>query len=129
MFSPAEIAEAAAIFLEFLEDGEQTCDIRRPVEATDSLGATTRSFPTVVADDVPCVVIVPDVEKDLQFQQWADKDAIKLVVEILLPMDADVEVGDQVTTGGFTYTIRRTDEKNTHQPLQHAYGVIYGRTG
>lgn len=126
MWAPDDLADVQADFLEFLEASEQTCDIRRPAESQDTLGSTSRTFPTVVANNVPCVLIHDRGE--LTFDDLADKNTLRAVSEILLPLTVDVNLGDQIITETQTYSVRRLDEANTHSLVKHVWVIIHGRT-
>lgn len=128
MFDPSQIADVAAGFEAFLEASGQTCDIWRPAESQDSLGATTRTFPTLVEAGVPCVIIVPEIVRGMQYGSLADMTTEESTVEILLPVDLNVNIGDQVRTEGLTFSVRKLNEADTHQLVQHVWAVIYGRT-
>lgn len=126
MWAPEDLVDAQAAFQEFLTSSGQTCDIWRPTEGQDALGATTRTFPTKVADDVPCVVIFETGA--LKYEDLADKSSAEAVAEILLPLTVNPNVGDQIKTDNIDFLVRRLDEINTHSLVQHVWAVYYGRT-
>jgi|ERR1044072_150760 hypothetical protein len=126
MWRPEDLVEAQDNFQEFLESSGQTCSIRRPTEALDNFGTTARSFPTVIADGVPCVVL--DSGGSMTFEELADQPSAQIMVEILLPLDIQINQGDQVITESATYSVRRLDDINTHSLVQHVWGMRYGRT-
>lgn len=126
MWRPEDLVEAQDNFLEFLESSGATCDIRRPAETQDSFGTTVRSFPTVVADDVPCVVIFDG--GGMTFEELADQASVQITAEILLPLDIEVNQGDHIITEDGTYSVRKIDEINTHSLVQHVWGVRHGPT-
>lgn len=128
MFDPQQMADVAEGFQEFLLAGGQTCAIWRPAEDQDSLGATTRSFPTLIDENVPCVVNVPDIIRGMQYGTLGDVTAEESSVEILLPLNVNVNIGDQIRTEDRTFSVRKLDEADTHQLVQHVWGVIYART-
>lgn len=126
MWTPEDLAPVQADFLEFVESSGQTCDVRRPTEAQDALGATSRTFPTLIADNAPCVVI-HDTGR-MTFDDIADRDALTEIVEVLLPRTIDVRQGDQVITADDTFVVRRLDDVNTHSLIQHVWAVQHGRS-
>jgi hypothetical protein len=126
MWTPDDLVDAQEDFLEFLDSSGQTCDIRRPAESQDALGVTIRSFPTVVAEDVPCVII--HESGGIEYEELADQSMLRNTVEILLPLDVNVNPGDQVITEDYTFSIRKLDEVGTHSLVQHVWAVFHART-
>lgn len=81
-----------------------TCDVQHASTSVNDAGLITEVW-TTVASDVPCRV--DPVTRTDRTSVYFEREAERVVYQITLPHDANVQRGDRVITGGVTYQIRQ----------------------